>query len=90
VPFILIPNQLVPSEILKEKEEFANTLYTAKITTWEDSSIYPRGIYTGKLGQMGELPTESEALLVSSGITWEEFSDEVLESLVPTVRFHSI
>jgi hypothetical protein len=39
---------------------------------------------------MGELPTESEALLISSGITWEEFSDEVLESLVPTVRFHSI
>lgn len=36
---------------------------------------------------MGELPIESEALLVSAGIYWEDFSEQVEASLVPTVLF---
>lgn len=85
VPFILIPSQLVPTEILKVCTDWAKNLYTVKITKWEDSSVFPFGTFTGHLGQMGELATESEALLAAAGITWEDFSDEVLDSLVPTV-----
>ena len=77
----------MPSEVLNARDTFSTTLYTAKITGWNDSSVYPLGTFTGKLGQMGELPTESEALLVAAGITWEDFSDEVLASLVETVFY---
>ncbi|KAJ3346084.1 hypothetical protein HDU91_007139 [Kappamyces sp. JEL0680] len=84
VPYLLIPSQIVPSEVLKQKADFCSNLYTAKITEWNETSVYPKGMFTGHLGQMGELPTESEALLVSAGIYWEDFSDAVLASLVPT------
>jgi exoribonuclease R len=86
VPYILIPSQIIPSEILKIKEDWTKNLYTAKISKWEYSSVFPIGAFTGHLGQMGELITESEALLASAGITWEAFSDDVLNSLVPTVK----
>jgi exoribonuclease R len=85
VPFILIPSQIVPSEILKVKKDWSKNLYTSKITRWEETSVFPLGSFNGHLGQMGELATESEALLAAAGITWEDFSDEVLSSLVPTV-----
>ncbi|KAJ3301829.1 hypothetical protein HDV03_000296 [Kappamyces sp. JEL0829] len=84
VPYLLIPSQIIPSEVLKQKADFCSNLYTAKITEWNETSVYPKGMFTGHLGQMGELPTESEALLVSAGIYWEDFSDAVLASLVPT------
>lgn len=85
VPYILIPSQIVPSEIIKSRSDWETNLYTSRITSWVESSIYPIGAFTGHLGQMGELPTESAALLVAAGINWEDFSDEVIESLVPTV-----
>jgi exoribonuclease R len=85
VPYLLVPSQLIPSEILAQKDYFETNLYTCKILEWTDCSLYPKGTFTGHLGQIGELSTESEALLVSSGIVWEEFSEPVLGSLVETV-----
>ncbi|KAJ3271475.1 DIS3-like exonuclease 2 [Terramyces sp. JEL0728] len=81
IPIILIPNQIVPSNFLKNPESFADKLVTCKITCWRITNQYPMGDYTGILGQIGELPTESKALLVSAGVTWELFSDNVLDSL---------
>ncbi|KAJ3311013.1 DIS3-like exonuclease 2 [Boothiomyces sp. JEL0838] len=81
IPFILIPKQIVPSEFLKDPNSFSDKLVTCKIKHWSPTNQYPTGEYTGILGQIGELPTESEALLVSAGVTWELFSDTVLDSL---------
>ncbi|KAJ3323006.1 DIS3-like exonuclease 2 [Boothiomyces sp. JEL0866] len=81
IPWILIPKQIVPSEFLKSPESFSDKLVTCKITHWKITNQYPSGEYTGVLGQIGELPTESKALLVSAGVTWELFSDAVLDSL---------
>jgi protein SSD1 len=82
IPLMEIPAQLIPSEITKNLQELESTLFVSKIHSWKRK--YPRGNYIGKLGQIGELATESEALLVSAGIYWEEFSEKVLNSLVPT------
>ena len=45
---------------------------------------FPLGKYIGKIGEVGELSTESESLLVANDISWDEFSDKVLQGLVPT------
>ncbi|KAI8897838.1 hypothetical protein BC833DRAFT_592225 [Globomyces pollinis-pini] len=84
VPFILLSKSLVPGNFLNDPDSFDGTLVTAKITNWRADSIFPIGEFVNVLGKMGHLTTESEALLVSSGITWEFFSDEVVDSLVPT------
>jgi exoribonuclease R len=85
VPFIMIPTETVSKETLNETALFDNTLFTCMIKKWGDSSLFPLGEYTGKLGQMGQLAVESEALLVSAGVTWDTFSDDVLDSLPQTV-----
>lgn len=85
VPFIVIPAQSVPSEILKQHESFDTTLYKATMSKWSVHQMQPLGEFAGVLGQIGELHTESKALLVSAGVTWEEFADEVIDSLVETV-----
>jgi protein SSD1 len=81
VPFIMVPTQKIPSEILKRWETFRESIYTVQMDRWSLDSLFPRGTFTGYLGQMGELHTESQALLVSNGIVWEEFSEAIIDSL---------
>jgi hypothetical protein len=35
---------------------------------------------------MGDIPIETEALLVDAGVTWNEFPEDVLDDLPRTVR----
>ena len=80
----MISKETAPSDFLANPKSFESTMMTAKIRRWGGESMFPLGIVSGVLGQIGELPAESEALLVGAGVTWDDFSELVLESLVPT------
>ena len=84
-PLISISKEVVPKEFLSNPNSFASILVTASITSWPVKSKYPHGTYIGKLGQIGEIPIETEALLVSAGISWGDFSESVLDCLPLTV-----
>ena len=83
-PFIQIPRETAPGEFLKDPASFENILCTCVIKKWSESSQFPLGSYTGTIGQMGEIPVETEALLVAAGIHWDTFSEQVLDTLPPT------
>lgn len=82
----MIPKETAPNEFLQNPSEFEDTLCTTMIRRWYANSFFPMGEYTGKLGQIGKLPVESAALLIQSGITWDTFSDEILDALPREVR----
>ena len=41
-------------------------------------SRHPLAQVTGELGQMGELPIETQAILADAGVTWNDFDDVIL------------
>jgi protein SSD1 len=82
VPFMLIQKYLIPSEILMDKSELYSCLFTVKILKWVENSIFPLGKYCGKLGLIGQIHTECEAILCSNGIYWEGFDDIVMNDLL--------
>ncbi len=88
---IAIPTEYVAKEYLEEPTLLNNTLFRAAITSWAVNSNYPDGILNGTIGQMGEIPIETQALLIDNGIHWtEKFSDEVMRCLPATVRHQLI
>ncbi|KAI8929283.1 hypothetical protein BC831DRAFT_444578 [Entophlyctis helioformis] len=82
--FFMIPRELAPKEFLDDPDSYGNILVTAVVRYWRDEDNYPTGECTGRLGQMGHLPVESQALLSAAGITWDDFADNVLDCLPPT------
>ena len=50
---------------------------------WERGSRYPRGHYVKSLGDIGEVQTETEVLLMENDINTRPFSQEVLACLPP-------
>ena len=79
-----IPLEHAPKEFLQTPDAFSEVLFRAHVRKWQATSQHPFGVVTGTIGQMGEIPIETEALLCDAGIDWEEFPDEVLECLPPT------
>ncbi|KAJ3101714.1 DIS3-like exonuclease 2 [Phlyctochytrium planicorne] len=80
-PFMVIPTECCPPEYLKDPSSYATHLWRATVKKWPAHVQSPYGIVHGNLGQMGEIGTETEALLAENGITWDGFSDEVLADL---------
>lgn len=82
VPLIKIFKDTVAEDVLQDVESLGSTLCTCVIKRWNIKSPFPVGSYTGKIGQMGQIAVESEALLVTAGVIWDTvFSDEILDSL---------
>ncbi|KAI9339345.1 hypothetical protein BDR26DRAFT_975239 [Obelidium mucronatum] len=84
VPFIVVPVEHVPIEFLKTPGEFNDTLWKVSISKWPAHCQYPYGKVGGMMGLRGEIPVETESLLLENGITWSDFSEEVLACLPPT------
>ncbi|KAI8619015.1 hypothetical protein BC830DRAFT_1078836 [Chytriomyces sp. MP71] len=84
VPFVVVPVEHVPLEFLKEPYNFPTTLWRLSITKWPAHCQYPYGKVGGMMGLMGEIPVETESLLLENGITWSDFAEEVLTCLPPT------
>ena len=89
MPFFVVSREIAPKEFLENPEDFSKTFFTASITNWNAHSRLPLAQVTGKLGQMGELPIETQALLADAGVTWNDFDDVILKDLPATVFFGS-
>jgi protein SSD1 len=86
VPLMAIDKEYAPKEFLMNPELFTTTFFTACIRKWPANASSPFGKITGKLGQMGELPIETEALLTDAGVVWDEFPENVAQDLPTLVR----
>ncbi len=76
----------VPSEFLKNPAEFEDTIFSASIGDWPDSAQHPFGKVNGPIGQIGEIPVETQALLNDSGIDWDTFPEDV-DACLPDMVF---
>lgn len=85
MPFFVVSREIAPKEFLESPEDYSRTFFTASITNWSAHSRLPLAQVTGKLGQMGELPIETQALLADAGVSWGDFEDSVLSDLPSTV-----
>nr|KAJ3422681.1 hypothetical protein HK105_006919 [Polyrhizophydium stewartii] len=74
-PFMVIPYELAPKEFLDDPKSFDGVLVTVRVRQWREFDNYPSAEYQGKLGQIGELPVETSALLAANGITWDDFDE---------------
>ncbi|KAJ1550441.1 hypothetical protein HK405_000588, partial [Cladochytrium tenue] len=84
VPFVMIPVENAPHEFLKFPKDNESMLFKASIKRWPIHSQYPFGVVHGKVGEVGSISIETEALLIENGITWSDFSEDVLQCLPPT------
>ncbi|KAJ3033238.1 hypothetical protein HDV00_006560 [Rhizophlyctis rosea] len=84
VPLMAIPIEHAPKDFLAHPEAFEDILFRAHVRKWQATSQHPFGVITGTIGQMGEIPIETEALLCDAGIDWDDFPEEVLECLPET------
>jgi protein SSD1 len=89
VPYVAIPVDFVPSEFLKDPAAFAQTMFAATVTDWPETTMHPYGRINGPLGQIGEIPVETTALLNDSGIDWDVFPEDVDACLPQMVSFNT-
>ena len=92
VPLIAIPSDQAPEDFWDEKkqESFAHCLFFACIKRWPITSLHPFGSLVDRVGPIGSLDAESQALLRSychDIVT--PFSDMALRN-VPTIESWSI
>lgn len=65
----------------KQREKIENSRIIIRINSWETDSKYPNGNYVKNLGDIGDLNTETEALLIENQIPNEPFSEDALKDL---------
>lgn len=65
----------------KQKDKIENSRLIIRINSWEADSKYPNGNYVKNLGDIGDLNTETEALLIENQIPNEPFSEDALKDL---------
>jgi exoribonuclease R len=80
-------------EFYKDYKTYATKLVVAKIKAWKSTSYMPLGIfwrainltflgkYVGILGEAGEIPAETEALLRQNKVDFREFSPAIMNAL---------
>ena len=62
-----------------------NYYFKCAIKDWKIDDIRPQGVLRGKIGQIGKIGIESEAILVDSSITWDQCFDENVTSCLPEI-----
>jgi exoribonuclease R len=67
----------------RQKERLMNSRIIVRIESWDADSKYPSGFYVQTLGEIGDLNTETEALLREHQIPHDDFSKDAL-SQIPT------
>ncbi|KNE54823.1 VacB and RNase II family 3'-5' exoribonuclease [Allomyces macrogynus ATCC 38327] len=84
VPILRVPVTSAPTEYLQRPDEFKHVLFTATMDDWPATARNPTGHIERTLGPVGEMATESEALLAAADVNTTPFSDEVIASLPST------
>ncbi|GAA6019805.1 hypothetical protein JCM11491_000276 [Sporobolomyces phaffii] len=84
VPLIAIPTEQAPSDFIERAEKYSDRLFVACIKRWPISSLHPFGQLVEELGPIGDIETETSALLKDCNFTAEDFSESVNKCLPPT------
>lgn len=84
VPLIAIPTEQAPGNFLDDPEAYADKLFVATIKRWPITSLHPFGSLVEELGTIGDLETETAALLKDCNFPTEDFPDAVNRCLPPT------
>ncbi|KAJ3308022.1 hypothetical protein HDU76_004173 [Blyttiomyces sp. JEL0837] len=84
VPFFVVNVEDAPEEFLKNPKLGTELLWKASIRKWPIQAQYPYGIVHGKVGLIGNIAVETQALLLDCGIIWDEFGEEVIDCLPKT------
>lgn len=84
VPLIAIPTEQAPGNFLDDPEAYADKLFVATIKRWPITSLHPFGSLVEELGTIGDLETETAALLKDCNFPTEDFPDAVTRCLPPT------
>ncbi|KAK4050966.1 Translational repressor [Microbotryomycetes sp. JL201] len=83
VPLIAIPTEQAPADFIDDAEKYANRLFVASIKRWPITSLHPFGTLVEELGVIGDIETETNALLKDCNFTAEDFSEAVTKCLPP-------
>ncbi|ORX90875.1 RNB-domain-containing protein [Basidiobolus meristosporus CBS 931.73] len=81
VPYIIIPIRNVPKDFIADPEAYSNQLLVASIHDWPVHSMHPFGKVVRKIGSIGNLAAETEALLADNNVRTEDFGPKVKECL---------
>lgn len=81
VPLIAIPTEQAPKDFVEKHQDYADQIFVACIKRWPITSLHPFGTLVEKLGKMGELKVETDALLRDNNFASDEFSDAVTRSV---------
>ncbi|KAL1897421.1 Translational repressor [Sporothrix stenoceras] len=81
VPLIAIPTEQAPRDFVEKHQDYADRIFVACIKRWPITSLHPFGTLVELLGHMGEVKTETDALLRDNNFASDEFSDAVLRSI---------
>ncbi|BGP09894.1 Translational repressor [Rhodotorula toruloides] len=84
VPLIAIPTEQAPADFVEHSEKYSDRLFVACIKRWPITSLHPFGQLVEELGPIGDIETETNALLKDCNFTAEDFSDSVNKCLPPT------
>lgn len=81
VPLIAIPTEQAPRDFVDNHQNYADRIFVACIKRWPITSLHPFGTLVELLGHMGEVKTETDALLRDNNFASDEFSDAVSRSI---------
>ncbi|CAK7271630.1 Translational repressor [Sporothrix epigloea] len=81
VPLIAIPTEQAPRDFVERHLDYVDRIFVACIKRWPITSLHPFGTLVELLGRMGDLKTETDALLRDNNFASDEFSDAVLRSV---------
>ncbi|GAA5823880.1 hypothetical protein JCM3770_000201 [Rhodotorula araucariae] len=84
VPLIAIPTEQAPADFVDNADKYQDRLFVACIKRWPITSLHPFGQLVEELGPIGDIETETNALLKDCNFSAEDFADSVNKCLPPT------
>ncbi|KEI38027.1 uncharacterized protein L969DRAFT_51735 [Mixia osmundae IAM 14324] len=87
VPLVAIPVSDVPEDFCANPDAYSSRLFVACIKRWPITSLHPFGTLVNELGPIGDIETETQAILADNNVAAEPFAEVVLKCLppVPTI-----
>lgn len=77
IPRIIIPIAECPKDFFERPEDFAQTLFIARIQQWDETSRMPKGCLARSLGEAGQIEPETVAMLIELDVDDSPFSEQV-------------
>lgn len=72
-----------PEDFIHRPDKYADRLFVSCIKRWPITSLHPFGTLVEELGVIGDIETETNALLKDCNFTAEDFSEAVVKCLPP-------